>query len=249
MGKVIKLTQNGYDNTLNLSDEKARIRRSLIFPIFFVSLIWIVKIVEWGTLDDFSQYGIWPLHLIGLRGIVLSPFIHADFEHLISNTLPLLFLSSAIFYFYFRVAYRVFFFIYLVVGLWVWFIGRDAIHMGASGLVYGCFAFLFFGGIFSSNRQLLSISLLVVFLYGGLVWGVFPGKEHISWESHLMGFLAGMFFAYYYRNEIPKEKTMTQDDDDEDDTSDYQSTKEDHDYSVVHSTADSKNINYSFKES
>ena len=184
--------------------EKRRFLISLVFPVLFLLLLWLIKLVE-STLDlNFAFWGIYPLSVKGLKGILLSPLVHADFKHLINNSIPLFILGVAIFYFYSKVAFRVFFLTYIMVGIWVWFGGRPAYHIGASGLVYGFASFLFFSGIIRNHISLMAISLLVVFLYGGMIWGIFPIYEKVSWESHMLGSIAGLFLAFYYRHEGPQ---------------------------------------------
>ena len=185
-------------------EEKRKLIHSLVFPSFFLILIWLIKIIEVVLELDFSGFGINPLKLKGLTGILTGPLIHSDFKHLFDNSVPLFILSTAIFYFYRTVAYRVFFLTYLLTGIWVWFGGRIAYHIGASGLVYGFASFLFFSGIIRNNINLLAISLLVVFLYGGLVWGIFPYDYRISWESNMGGVASGLALAFYYRKYGPQ---------------------------------------------
>ena len=120
---------------------------SMIIPGIFVFLMWLVKIVEILFELNFSDFGIFPLTVKGLPGILFSPFIHADIKHLFNNSLPLFFLSIALFYFYSEVAFRVFSWTFILTGLLVWIAGRTAWHIGASGLVYGLASFLFFSGI------------------------------------------------------------------------------------------------------
>jgi membrane associated rhomboid family serine protease len=178
---------------------------SLIIPGTFVFLMWLVKICEVLFEIDFSGLGIYPLSLQGIPGIIFSPFIHADFTHLLNNSLPLLLLSIALFYFYSEIALKVFSWTYLLTGVLVWFGGREAWHIGASGLVYGLASFLFFSGIIRKYFRLIALSLLVVFLYGEMVWGLFPGiYRNISWESHMLGFFAGIVLAVWYRKEGPQ---------------------------------------------
>ncbi len=184
--------------------EKKKFIHSLVFPLFFLLVIWMLKLIEVSLDLNFATWGIYPLKLKGLKGIILSPLVHANFKHLLDNSLPLLILGVAIFYFYSKVAYRVFFLTYIMVGIWVWFGGREAYHIGASGLVYGFASFLFFSGIFLGEIRLLAISLLVVFLYGSMVWGIFPIKEGISWESHMLGAIAGLILSFYYRKQGPQ---------------------------------------------
>lgn len=196
--------------------EKRRFFISLAFPILFLILLWLIKLVETSLDLNFAYWGIYPLELKGLKGILFSPLIHADYKHLINNSVPLLILGVSIFYFYYKVAFRVFILIYLMVGIWVWFGGRPAYHIGASGLVYGFASFLFFSGIIRNHINLMAISLLVVFLYGGMIWGLLPIFEKVSWESHMLGSIAGLFLAFYYRHEGPqKPKYFWEDEEDE----------------------------------
>ena len=184
-------------------DEKRKFLHSLVFPGFFLFLIWFVKFTEWGLDTSFVSLGIYPMKAKGLIGIITAPLIHADIKHLFDNSVPLFFLSLALFYFYREVAYRVFFIIYFLTGALVWIVGREAYHIGASGIVYGLAAFLFASGIIRRNRNLMAISLLVSFLYGSMVWGILPYDYHISWESHLMGALTGLVLSVIYRHEGP----------------------------------------------
>ena len=178
---------------------------SMIIPGMFISFMWLVKIVEILFNIDFSSFGIYPLTARGLQGILFSPFIHSDFEHLINNTLPLFFLSVALFYFYSEVALKVFIWTFILTGFLVWFAGREAWHIGASGLVYGIASFLFFSGIIRRYFRLIALSLLIVFLYGSMVWGIFPGiYKNVSWESHMLGFFSGIALSVWYRKEGPQ---------------------------------------------
>ncbi len=178
----------------------------MIIPGIFVFLMWLVKIVEVLFELDLTRFGIYPLSLQGLRGILFSPFIHASFSHLFSNSLPLFFLSVALFYFYSEVAVKVFTWTFFLTGLLVWIAGRDAWHIGASGLVYGLASFLFFSGIIRKYFRLIALSLLIVFLYGSMVWGLFPGVyKNVSWESHMLGFFSGVVLAIWYRKEGPQQ--------------------------------------------
>jgi membrane associated rhomboid family serine protease len=178
----------------------------MIIPGIFVFFMWLAKIIELLFETNLSGFGIYPLTARGLPGILFSPFIHADFSHLFNNTLPLFFLSVALFYFYSQVAWRVFIWTYFLTGLLVWFAGRDAWHIGASGLVYGLASFLFFSGIIRRYFRLIALSLLIVFLYGSMVWGLFPGVyKNVSWESHMLGFFSGVVLSVCYRNQGPQE--------------------------------------------
>jgi membrane associated rhomboid family serine protease len=191
-----------------MNEDRRKIALSLIFPAIFVVVIWLVKLVEIIFKVDLGVYGLQPLHAIGLIGIITAPLLHVSFSHLFANSIPLFILSGLLFYFYRVIAWRIFILIWLLTGLWVWFLAReDSIHIGASGIVYGLAAFLFFSGIIRRDAKLMAITLLIAFLYGGMVWGVFPQffpRERISWESHLMGLLAGLILAIYYRKAGPQ---------------------------------------------
>lgn len=178
---------------------------SSILPGIFVFLMWLSKTIEILFVADFTRLGIKPLEIRGLPGIVLSPFIHENFRHLLNNSLPLFFLSVALFYLYSEVAVRVFLISWVSSGILVWLTGRDAWHIGASGLVYGLASFLFFSGIIRKYFRLVALSLLIVFLYGSMVWGIFPGVyRNVSWEAHMLGFISGVVLAIWYRNEGPQ---------------------------------------------
>jgi len=184
--------------------DKILFLKSLIFPLSFTVFLWAIKIAELCFNQNFFWLGIYPLKFSGLIGIVTAPLIHADINHLLSNTFGVLFLSWAIFYFYTKVAQRAFILIYVLSGFWVWFFAREAYHIGASGLIYGMASFLFFSGIFRKHVPLIAVSLTIVFLYGGIIWGIFPTFEKISWETHLTGLIAGIIVAVYYKNEGPQ---------------------------------------------
>jgi membrane associated rhomboid family serine protease len=178
---------------------------SMMLPGIFIFFMWLVKIIEVLFELDFTSFGIYPLSVKGLPGIIFSPFIHADFNHLFNNSLPLFFLSVALFYFYSEVALKVFILTFFITGTLVWLAGRESWHIGASGLVYGLASFLFFSGIIRRYFRLIALSLLIVFLYGSMVWGIFPGiYRNVSWESHMLGFFSGVLLAVVFRKEGPQ---------------------------------------------
>ena len=176
------------------------------YPIAFVLMVWLVFWFEIRFGFDFTNFGVYPRTLIGLRGIFFSPFIHSGIDHLYHNTIPLFVLSCAVFYFYRPIAWKVFAYGILVSGLLTWCIGRPAFHIGASGLIYVLVSFTFFKGIFAKHYRLIALSLLVVFLYGSMIWYTMPIKEGMSWEGHLSGLIAGIIFALIFRKEIAKPK-------------------------------------------
>lgn len=188
------------------SQEKSKLFHSFLFPALFVFVLWLIKSCEFVfDLENLYRWGIYPRETGGLRGILFSPLLHGDWEHLFSNTIPVFVLSSLLFYFYRPLSYRIFFLIYLISGFWIWVFARPSFHIGASGLIYGLSMFLFTSGVFRKDLRLLGVSALVLFLYGSIFMGMFPFiKREVSWESHLLGALAGLMLAFYYRKEGPQ---------------------------------------------
>lgn len=177
--------------------------RNYLVPLVFPLILWVIHITS--TLVNIYPFklGVLPRNLSGLIGIVASPLIHSNFSHLISNSVPLTVLGFGIFYFYPKAAYKVFAFVYLCTGILVWLFAREVYHIGSSGIVYAFVSYLFFSGIFRRDNKSIALSLIVVFLYGGLVWGVLPGLEGISWESHLFGAITGIIAAFIFRKSDP----------------------------------------------
>lgn len=181
----------------------------LLLPMFAVLAIWTVFWVEVTFQVNLNNFGIYPRSISGLRGIIFSPFLHGSVEHLYNNTIPLAVLSGALVYFYRKIALRVMVWGILLSGVLTWLIGRESYHIGASGLIYVLASFIFFKGIFTRHFRLVAMSLLVVFLYGGLLWYIFPIKDGISWEGHLAGFLTGLLFAILFKADIPPVRKYT----------------------------------------
>ncbi len=179
--------------------EKSKRFHTWFFPITFVFVLWVVKLCEVVFHLELYQWGLFPRQIKGLGGVLLAPLLHGDLSHLFSNSLPLLVLGAGLFYFYRPIAYKVFLFLYLTTGIWVWFAARPAYHIGASGVVYGLASFLFFSGLIRRNKYLMAFSLFIVFLYGSLIWGILPLEAGISWESHLLGAIAGVVSAFHFR--------------------------------------------------
>jgi len=189
-------------------------------------VMWVIKLIEFSFDISLSNLGVYPLDIKGVSGIILMPFVHGSWSHLLANTVPFFILTSALFYFYSSISARVLLGIWILSGIWVWFGGRPSWHIGASGVIYGISSFLFVSGIIRKDTRLAALALIVAFLYGSMIWGVFPDffpkEKNISWEGHLGGAVAGLVLALYYRNSGPKRKQYSweieddiQDDDDE----------------------------------
>lgn len=180
--------------------------RSLWISLQLVGILWIIQGLQWLLHAEWGIFGIYPREMFGLRGVVLAPLIHANFGHLLANTPPLFVLSAMVLFFYRRVAAPAMVMIYLLTGLAVWTFARPVFHIGASGVVYGLVAFVFWNGIFRRNIRAIALALIVVFYYGSMFMGILPGQDGISWESHLLGGLAGIFTAYWFKNSSEKEE-------------------------------------------
>ena len=168
----------------------------IILPFLSVLLLWIVYWISIRLHIDIENFGIYPRTFKGLRGIIFSPFIHGNVDHLYNNSIPLLILIAALRFFYRDQTFQVMAFGILLSGLLTWIIGRDSFHIGASGLVYVLVSFIFFKGILTKYYRLVALSLMVILVYGSLVWYIFPNvEEGISWEGHLAGLITGFAFA------------------------------------------------------
>ncbi len=183
--------------------------QSVSLPIKLILLLWVIHLVQFLLHLELGILGIFPHKIFGLKGILFAPLIHSDWGHLMSNTPPLFVLSTMLLFFYRRVAIPSFIMIYLLTGLAVWLLGRPVFHIGASGVIYGLVAFIFFTGIFRRNLKSIVLALIVVFYYGSMFMGILPGQEGISWESHLLGALVGIFTAYWYRGALEKDEEKT----------------------------------------
>lgn len=183
-----------------------RVIVSATIPLFLVFTISLIKILEVGMDWNFARLGVYPLQKKGVFGIFAHPLIHGSFKHLIANSFPLFFLSWCLFYFYKGVSSYIYFAIWTGCGLLTFIIGKPGWHIGASGIIYGLAFFLFFSGLIRRHVPLIAISLLVAFIYGGLIWNMFPffAKPTTSWEGHLSGAIAGTICAFAFRKYGPQ---------------------------------------------
>lgn len=192
------MNQKASKNTLVFTPEVVWV------PLAFALFIWLVFWFELRFGYNFTPFGVLPRNPKGLIGVIFSPFIHSTLSHLWHNTIPAVVLTGGLFYFYRGVAWKVLGILVLGAGVGTWLIGREAYHIGASGVIYGLASFLFFKGIWSKNFRLTAFSLIVVFLYGSLIWGTLPLQEGMSWEGHLSGFITGTVLAFVIRSKIAK---------------------------------------------
>lgn len=229
--------------------------KSLFYPVLFLAVCWLFFLFQTFDANHLTHLGILPREPKGLPGIFLSVFIHGDLNHLASNSIPLLVLGLMLFFFYRRIAIPAFLWIWLISGLWLWIGGRNnsqfpTYHIGASTLVYGLATFLFFSGVFRKHLQLMAASAMVVFMYGGIMWGIFPLKTEISWEGHLFGAIAGVLVAFNYRQEGPQRKRYAWEDEDEEEqgsTDSNQSVEESPDITSEDNRITGYQIRYIYK--
>jgi membrane associated rhomboid family serine protease len=173
---------------------------AILWPLLIVVSLWIVYWIEIRFRFNFTSFGVYPRQVKGLFGIFASPFIHSGIDHLYKNSIPLLVLLASLFYFYKDIAWKALLIGLLSSGVLTWIIARPSFHIGASGIVYFLASFLFFKGILSRNYRLVALALIVVFLYGSLVWGTMPGEPGISWEGHLSGFSSGFLLSFFLKS-------------------------------------------------
>lgn len=225
----------------------------LLVPMFSVLAIWTVFWLELQLGVNFNQHGIFPRKLSGLQGILFGPFIHGSVEHLYNNTIPVAILTLALFYFYKKNAIRVLWSGILIAGFLTWLIGRPSYHIGASGLIYVLASFIFFKGVFTKYYRLVALSLAIVFIYGSMLWYIFPIEEGISWEGHLSGFLTGLLLARLIKTKIPELKKYKWEQDDFNEEEDEFLKHFDEDGNFIENTAptDEETIKviYDFKKS
>ena len=187
----------------NPDSDTRRLRRSFILAMSFVAVLWLIKLVEVMFDLNLVQYGVYPRRPNGLTGVLITPLLHGSWYHLFANTAPIAVLSTSLLYVYPRSAKIVIPVIYFGSSLGVWLFARSAYHIGASGLTFGFMFFLFIIGVLRWDRQAIALSLLVFFLYGSMIWGVFPGNPGISFESHFFGAFIGILLAFLLKRHDP----------------------------------------------
>jgi membrane associated rhomboid family serine protease len=161
-----------------------------------VSIFWIVFILNEVIFGrKLNAFGILPHNFVGLRGILFAPFLHGNFYHIAANTAPFIVLGWLVMLRNIKDFYFVSLMSAFVGGLGTWLFGRNSIHIGASGVIFGYFGYLLFRGYFEKSFVSIAISIAIAIGYGGMIWGVLPTRSYISWEGHLFGFIGGIIAA------------------------------------------------------
>lgn len=182
--------------------------RTLLLPLLLIVTMWFVYWFEIAFGYNFYDFGIYPRTFSGLKGVLFSPFIHANTQHLFNNSIPLLVLLLALGYFYQPIAHKVLWIGWIFTGLLTWLIARSSFHIGASGIVYMLVSFIFFSGLLRKYYRLIAVSLVVIFIYGSMAWYLFPIEAGISFEGHAAGFFSGFLLAIVYKNQGPQKEKI-----------------------------------------
>ncbi len=180
-------------------------------------VIWGVFLIDEQFGLELRRFGNRPLKTDGLAGILAMPLLHGDFQHLWGNTVSFFSLNALLLYFYRNLGFKVLGWSWLATGCLLWLSGADGNHIGLSGVIYSLSAFLFFSGLIRQAPRLIRVSMVVAFLYGRIVWGVFPIEVGVSWQGHLSGAVVGSFLAIAWRKQGPQRPPPPADEDDDDD--------------------------------
>jgi membrane associated rhomboid family serine protease len=203
--------------------------RKAVLPVLAcVLLLWLIEAFDRGLHLSLERLGVYPRTAAGLAGVLFAPLIHGSWSHLLSNSFALLILGTGLRYGYPRAAGPVLVLVYLLSGLGVWCLGRESYHIGASGLTHGMMFFIFTTGILRRDRLSIALSLIAFFLYGGMVWSIFPQEPGISFETHFFGAASGVLAAFLFRrlDPLPPEKHYDWEDETEADTEQKESPPE-----------------------
>jgi len=171
--------------------------KNILYPVAFVILLWVIKFIEEIFSISFIMYGLYPGEISGLRGLIFAPLVHANYSHLACK-----FSAAAapgcrtILFLHFSLSKGIFNNIFYT-NIFVWFVGRSALHIGASGIVYGLVTFIFFSGVIRRDARSIALSLIVTFLYGKSCLGGIAVDKQVSWESHLFGALTGIYVQLF----------------------------------------------------
>ena len=198
--------------------EKELFFHSILKAVIIVSILWVIFLINDIFGLHLNDYGLIPRNIHGLSGIFAMPFLHGDLSHLFSNSIPLLVLLFSIFYFFHKKSGLILLMTWFMAGIFTWVIGTEGVHIGASGIVYALAFFLVTISILKQEPKLMAYSLIIIFLYGSIVWGFFPQlfpDKHISWEGHLAGAITGVTLAFFYKNEGPVKKVYFEDEEED----------------------------------
>lgn len=202
-----------------MENSKKRFSLALFTSAIFIVILVLIHFAGEQLSLDFYKLGVYPREIKGLLGIITHPLIHSSWGHLLANSSSLFFLLATLIYFYKDWSYLIFFLIWITEGTLLFIIGRENWHIGASGIIYGLAFFLFFSGVFSKTKSMMAVSLLMVFLYGSMIWSMTPHfvKADVSWEGHLSGAIAGFIMSifFYSKAELSKKEAVIYNDEED----------------------------------
>lgn len=173
-------------------------KNNSLFTLSLLAILFFIQITNWLLHYRLNYFGIYPRSLHGLIGIICSPFLHGNFNHLFFNAIPLFLLINLVLLQGSATFFSVTFSIILISGLLLWLIGRKAIHIGASMLTMGYWSYLLVNILHQGFAFAVILGIVCVYYLGGMVLELFPGEKGKSWEGHLCGFIAGILTAYFY---------------------------------------------------
>ncbi|MET1256134.1 rhomboid family intramembrane serine protease [Aliikangiella maris] len=176
------------------------ITKNYQFILFLVAIMWLLEVINIVIGRQFNQYALVPRNLESLPGIFTMHFLHWNLTHLISNSIPLLvmgFFVSTL-----KQAKQVTISIMILAGLMVWMFARPGIHAGASGLVMGYWGYLISSAFFKRNLVNIVVAMVTIFFYGGIVYSLLDFRQHVSFEGHIFGFLAGIISAWFWHKRV-----------------------------------------------
>lgn len=173
-------------------------KKQLRIVMTFMAILTVIELINFFTFRSLVALGISPRNISSLPFIFTAPFIHGGIWHFLSNIVPLGIFSFLLLQHGQSRFYMITVTCILLTGICVWLFARSANHVGASGLIYSYFGYLLFAGIISREFKLILISIVVGFVYGGMVFGVLPMNAYVSWESHLFGLLSGIACAFVW---------------------------------------------------
>ncbi|MBY6223445.1 rhomboid family intramembrane serine protease [Ferrimonas balearica] len=181
-----------------------KLQQGLMVAGVFLALLWGIKAVELISGADLSVLGVQPQTLSGLWGVLFAPLIHGSLSHLAANSVGVLVLGAALFFGYPNSRWRVLGLVWLGSGIGVWLFGRPSQHFGASGVTHGLFFFLFLVSLLRRDKRSIALMMIAFFLFGGMIYSIFPREPGISYESHLSGAIAGVIAALLWWRMDPK---------------------------------------------
>lgn len=234
--------------------EKSSLILSSLVPAIMVLIMFFIKLYEQISGTSLSDYGLCPLKINQLYGIFTMPFLHGSWGHLWSNIVPIFFMGTMLVYYYKKSAFSLFGFLMVLTGLFTWLMGRESCHIGASGLVYGMAFFILGSALKKRETKMMAFALLVIFLYGSIIWGFFPQffpEKNISWEGHLSGAISGVLAVFVFAKKGPKKPLYSWEIEEELDDLEKLESAEEEDVDDVSNENNQKvelKVNYHFQE-